>query len=101
MANGSWALAEELFARGDPAFVAELRKVHDAERLGQFAARWLADSRPAARQMLFEYLSLPLNAFRHEALVKRLFKGAEKAGDDELMGAFLVALDRSLRRRRQ
>ena len=48
-----------------------------------FAARWLADKRPAARRMLIEYLSLPLNAFRHEALIKRLFKGAEKAGDDE------------------
>jgi hypothetical protein len=49
MAGGSFALAEELFARGDPAFVAELRRVHDAERLGKFAARWLADPRPAAR----------------------------------------------------
>src|SRR5436305_189745 len=101
MASGSWPLAEELFARGDPAFVAELRAVHDAERLGSFAARWLADRRPVARQLLIDYLSGPLNAFRHEALVKRLFKGVEKAGDDELMGVFLVALDRSIRRVRK
>jgi hypothetical protein len=98
MASGSLALAEELYERGDEAFVAELRRVHDAERLGKFAARWLADTRPVARQMLIDYLSLPLNAYRHEALVKRLFKGAETAGDDELMGAFLVAFDRSMRR---
>lgn len=97
---GSFALAEELFARGDPAFVAEVRKVHDGERLGNFAARWLADPRPAARQLLIDYLSLPLNAYRHEALVKRLFKGIEKTGDDKLMGVILVAFDRSIRRRR-
>jgi hypothetical protein len=101
MAGGSWTLAEELFARGDGAFVAELRRVHDAERLGKFAARWLAEPRPAARRLLFEYLELPLSAYRHEALVKRLFKGAEKAGDDELMGMFLVAFDRSIRRARK
>jgi hypothetical protein len=99
--SGSLALAEELFARGDPAFVGELRKVHDAERLGAFATRWLVDKRPAARQLLLDYLSLPLNAYRHEALVKRLFKGVEKARDDDLMGAFLVALDRSIRRQRK
>ena len=60
MSNGSWALAEELYARGDGEFVGELRRVHDAERLGTFAARWLADTRPVARRFLTEYLSLPL-----------------------------------------
>ena len=101
MANGSWALAEELFARGDDAFIAEVRSVHDAERLGAFAARWLADRRPVARKLLADYLALPLNCYRHEALIKRLFKGAEKAGDDELLGLFLVAFDRSVRRVRR
>jgi hypothetical protein len=94
-------LAEELFARGEPAFVAELRRVHDADRLASFAGRWLADPRPRARRLLLAYLSLPFNVYRHEALVKRLFKGAEQAGDDELMGAFLVAFDRSIRRVRK
>jgi hypothetical protein len=94
----SWLLLEELLERGDPAFVTELRKVHDAERLGDFAQRWFADSRPWARQLLFDYLDLPLNAFRHEALVKRLFKLAEKAEDDALMARFLVAFDRSVPR---
>ncbi|TMQ35776.1 MAG: hypothetical protein E6K70_00435, partial [Planctomycetota bacterium] len=94
----SWLLLEELLERGDPAFVSELRKVHDAERLGGFANRWFADARPWARQFLFDYLNLPLNAFRHEALVKRLFKHAEKAGEDALLSRFMVAFDRSVRR---
>jgi hypothetical protein len=101
MAAGSWSLAEELFTRGDAGFVDELRRVHFADRLADFAKRWIADSRPFARQALFDYLSRPLNCFRHEPLVKRLFKLAEKAGDDELMGAFLVAFDRSIRRVRK
>src|SRR5438270_10146970 len=37
-------------------------------------------------------------AYRLEALVKRLFKLAEAAGDDELMARFLVGFDRSVRR---
>src|SRR5262245_66407158 len=94
---GSWALAEELFERGDPAFVDELRRVTDADRLGTFAERWLAERRPVARQFLFDYLNRPLNAYRHEALVKRLFKRTEAAGDDAVMGAFLVLFDRSIR----
>ena len=101
MAAGSWSLAEELFARGDPGFVDELRRVHFADRLGDFAPRWFNDPRPFARQALLDYLSRPLNAYRHEPLVKRMFKLAEKAGDDALMGAFLVALDRTVRRARR
>jgi hypothetical protein len=96
--RGSWLLAEELLDRGDAAFVDELRHIHDADRLGAFAARWHADKRPAARRLMFDYLAQPLNAFRHEPLVKRLFKLAEKAGDDALLARFLVAFDRSVRR---
>ena len=49
MTAGSFSLVEELFLRGDWAFVGELRKVHQAERLGAFAAQWFADARPFAR----------------------------------------------------
>lgn len=101
MAAGSWSLVETLFAQGDEKFVDELRKVHFAERLGTFAARWYADPRPFAKQTLLDYLSRPLNTYRHEPLVKRLFKLAENAGDDIVMGAFLVALDRGVRRMRK
>jgi hypothetical protein len=98
MAEPRWLLLDELLERGDPTFVTELRKVHDAERLGGFAKRWFADPRPSARQFLYDYLNRPLSAFRHETLVKRLFKLAEHAGDDALMARFLVAFDRSVRR---
>src|SRR5262245_20708364 len=96
--SSQWALVEELLERGDPDFVAELRRVADADRLGAFAVRWYADPRPSARRFLLDYLSRPLNAHRHEPLVKHLFKLAEKAEDDEVMAAFLLALDRSVRR---
>jgi hypothetical protein len=96
--EGSWTLAEHLLATGDSAFVDELRSIHDPDRLGKFAARWLADKRPEARRLLLEYLDLPLNAYRHEPLVKRLFKAAEAAGDDVVMARMLLAFDRSVRR---
>jgi hypothetical protein len=99
--GGDWLIIQELFARGDPAFVDELRKFFDADVLAAFAPRWFEDQRPEARQLLFDYLDRPLNAFRHEALVKRLFKRAEAAGDDALMARFLVAFDRSIRRVRR
>jgi hypothetical protein len=99
--DGSWATAELLLDRGDPAFVDELRRIRDAARLGTFAAKWFADTRPQARQLLLEYLDRPLNAFRHEPLVKRLFKLAEQAGDDIVMARFLVLLDRAVRRTRR
>jgi len=101
MAAGSWLVIEELLERGDPAFVDELRACDDAPRLANFAASWHSDRRPASRRFLLEYLQRPLNAFHHEGLVKRLFKIAEKAGDDEAMAHFLVLLDRSIRRRHQ
>jgi hypothetical protein len=98
---GSWALLESLFEEGNPAFLTELRLLTDAERLGKFTTKWYSDRRPIARQFIIEYLSQDLNAFHHEALVKRLFKLVEKAGDDELMGCFLVAFDRTIRRERR
>lgn len=101
MASGAWLVIEELLERGDPAFVEALRACADAERLAAFAAVWYADRRPQARRYLREYLLRPLNAYHHEGLVKRLFKLAERAGDDEVMAHFLVCFDRALRRRRK
>jgi hypothetical protein len=96
--GGDWLVAEELFERGEGAFVDAIRGIDDADRLGGFAARWFGDRRPEARRLLQDYLDRPLNAFRHEALVKRLFKRAEAAGDDLVMAWFLVAFDRTVRR---
>lgn len=99
--SGSWLVAEEFYEQGNDAFVAELRLVCDPDRLGNFASRWINDPRPFARHSLRDYLSLPFNAFRHESLLKRLYKLAEKAGDDELMMHFLVGFDRTVRRVRR
>jgi hypothetical protein len=97
-AGPSWDEVQDLFQRGDPAFVEQVRRVSDAERLGKFAAPWYKDRRPEARRLLLEYLKRPLNAYRHEALVKRLYKRAEEAGDDEVIAHFLLLFDRSVRR---
>src|SRR4051812_34739715 len=91
----------DLLDRGDPGFVDALRAIHDADALAHFAVWWFQDGRPASRRLLFEYLDRPLNAFRHEALIKRLFKLAEAARDDAVMARFLVLFDRSIRRVRR
>ena len=95
--GGDWLVLYELLERGDPEFVNRLRAIDDAEALGRFAERWYHDSSPNARRLLLAYLERPLNAFRHEALIKRLFKHAETASDDAVMARFLAAFDRSVR----
>ncbi|WP_165253535.1 hypothetical protein [Paludisphaera soli] len=99
--TGDWLVDQELFERGDPTFVDEVRRIDDADALAAFAARWMDDRRPVARAMLLAYLDRPLNSYRHEALVKRMFKRAEERRDDALMSAFLVAFDRTIRRARR
>ena len=100
MANDG-ALPLDLLEAGDPAFVDAIRAVNDADALAHFAVVWFNDIRPASRQLLFDYLDRPLNAFRHEGLIKRLFKRAEAEGDDRVMARFLVLFDRSIRRVRR
>ncbi len=99
--RSNWLVLQELLDQGDPTFVTELRQFHDPERLKTFAAGWHADSRLQARRLLLAYLDEPMNAYRHEPLIKRLFKLAEAANDDEAMARFLVMFDRSLSRRRR
>lgn len=94
-----WQVAREELAAGLAKFVDTLREIADPDELGKFAREWYLDARPGARLLLFRYLSYPLNALRHEPLVKRLFKLADIAGDAETMAHFLVALDRTVRRR--
>src|SRR5262245_54681345 len=96
--SGSWLVAEELLERGDPTFVDELCHIHDADRLGAFAAKCHAERRAARRRVLLDYVIRPLKPFRHEALIKRLFKLAEQTADDEVLSRFLVLFDRSVRR---
>ncbi len=92
-----WTTVRDLFLKGAEASVEALRAIPDADELAKFAVTWYADPSPDARRLLHRYLAEPLNAFRHEPLVKRLFKLAEAARDDATMAHFLVALDRSVR----
>lgn len=96
----AWARAERAFQAGSPEFVELVRGVADAKRLATFAETWYTDTRIEARRLLNLYLDRPLNALRHEPLVKRLFKFADNAGDDATMARLLVAFDRTTRRRR-
>lgn len=91
-------LAEEYFAGENPAFLEALRNVHQPKTLAGFADRWKKDPRPWARRQILDYLAQPLNCPGHQPIVKRLFKQAEENLDHELMVAFLVALDRQVRR---
>jgi hypothetical protein len=93
-------LVDEYFGAEDARFVEELRRVHKAKALAQFAERWKRDPRPWAREQVLKYLQLPLDQVGHQSVVKRLFKQAERSRDDEQMGAFLVAFDRLVRRYR-
>lgn len=91
-------LVEECFAQQDPGFLSALRSSENPKQLAAFADRWKKDGRPWAREQIIAYLEQPLNCRGHQVLVKRLFKDAEERRDDELMGAFLVAFDNSIRR---
>jgi hypothetical protein len=98
--RASFLLVEECFAREDAGFIAALKKFSVPQVLAAFAERWLKDARPWARAQIFAYLDEPLDSPGHHPLVKRLFKGAEARRDHELMGAFLVAFDVAIRRKR-
>lgn len=96
--NGSWLLAEDLLEQGDLGFLDEFRRIHDADRLRGYAKTLFNDKRQVARESLLAYFDRPLNAYRHEGFVKATFKLAEDAGDSQLMGRIMVAVDRSVRR---
>lgn len=94
-------LAEEFFGAEDPRFVDAIRGVRSPAALAGFVDRWKRDPRPYARAQILTYLAQPLDCLGHNVVVKRLFKQAEAAGDDELMAVFLVAFDVLVRRVRK
>jgi hypothetical protein len=99
--RGQMLLAEEYFASEDGSFLETLRQVTQPKSLAAFADRWKKDPRPWARQQIFAYLNQPLDCPGHQPVVKHLFKHAEENKDHELMGSFLVAFDRQVRRKAQ
>ncbi len=99
--QGSTLLLDEYFESGDDRFIDQLRNCRSPKKLAALADRWRHDPRPWAREQIFAYLDRPMDVPGHHPLVKRLFKATEASADDELMGAFLVAFDRLVRRRRK
>jgi hypothetical protein len=97
--GGSSLMMDEFFEAGDDRFLEEVLKSRSDKKLRSFAAKWLQDTRPFARRMLLAYVDDGCDRPNHRPLVKAIFKRAEKDGDDELMGHFLVAFDRIVRRR--
>ncbi len=97
-ATGSPLLLDELFRVGDPRFLDELLGCTNDKKLTVLAEPWLADPRPEMRRALLDYVDDGCDRAFHKGLVKHLFKGAEKNGDDEVMAHFLVAFDRIVRR---
>ncbi|HEY3446482.1 MAG TPA: hypothetical protein VGK67_08955 [Myxococcales bacterium] len=83
-----------LFAAGDERVVEAVRACDHPEHLRALADVWYPDPRPALRRALLRYVDEGCGLDYHQVLVKRLFKLAEKAGDDEAMAHFLVAFDR-------
>ncbi len=99
MATGSALLIDEYFDAADERFVDELLTSQSGKKLGSFAPRWYRDGRPFARRALLRYIDDGCDRPHHRPMVKALFKLAEKAGDDEAMGHFLVAFDHLVRRK--
>ena len=99
--RSSLLLVREAFASQSPDFVPVLRNCCDQRGLAGFAEQWIADHRPWAHQQIIAYLDAGLDSPGHQGLVKRLYKAAEARRDDLLMGAFLVAFDRLVRRVRR
>ncbi len=99
--TGSTLLLQEYDNAGDARFLVELRKFHPPKAMAALAERMKKDPRPWVRSVVLEYLGGPLNCAGHQPLVKRLFKHAEHQRDDGVMGAFMVAFDRLVRRQRR
>lgn len=91
--TASALLLDEWFASGDPRFLAEVLACSDPKRLFALAPKWGSDARTWARTQLIAYIADGCDRPGHRALVKYLFKGAERRGDDELMACFAAAFD--------
>jgi hypothetical protein len=93
-------LLDECFAAADDRFLSEWIKFRSPEIVAAYVQQWVADSRPWARQQLINYLAMDLNFPGHELFVKRAYRHFESARDHEMLGHFMVAFDRLVRRSR-
>jgi hypothetical protein len=97
--TSSKLLLDEYFEAGDDRFVDEVLSLEAGKKLKSLAERWYRDARPFARRTLLLYIDNGCDKPHHRALVKGLFKLAEKANDDEAMGHFMVAFDHLVQRK--
>lgn len=93
-------LLDECYAAADDRFLSEWIKFRSPEIIAAYQKQWVEDSRPWARQQLIKYLAMDLNFPGHELFVKRMYRHFESVRDHEMLGQFLVAFDRLVRRRR-
>ncbi|MEZ4446371.1 MAG: hypothetical protein R3B72_45250 [Polyangiaceae bacterium] len=98
MAAGSLLLAQELFERADPAFVAEIVRCGGRKKLRRFAIRWSEARGAFARESRIALADRNIDRGDARVLVKVLFKAAERRGDDVEMAHHLVSFDRLIRR---
>lgn len=96
--KGSALLIDLYFETGDDRFLDEVLCFDGAKKLAGLAKPWFEDTRPFARRALLAYIDDGCARAEHKALVKRLFKLAEAARDDQVMAHFMVSFDRLLRR---
>lgn len=99
MGHPSTLLLDEYFELGEERFFAELIRSNADKKLAHYAQRLFDDRRPWAREMMLRYIDDGCDRPDHRGLVKRLFKVAERAGDDEVMVHFLIAFDRLVQHR--
>ncbi|WP_437937304.1 hypothetical protein [Sorangium sp. So ce341] len=97
--TASTLLLDERFEAGDDRFVDEVLASEAGRKLKALAPRWYADGRPFARRALLRYIDDGCDRPHHRAIVKTLYKLAEQAEDDEIIGRFMVAFDRLVRRK--
>ena len=93
-------MLEEYFSSEHEDFVGLLKEFQSDKYLASFVMRWIADKREWTRQQVIEYVAGDLNLPGHEVVFKRLYKYHLAMNDHDILGAFMVALDRMVRRAR-
>ncbi len=92
----------ELYEAGDSGFLDLILQYRgDLKPVRGLIERWKKDTRPWARKLKFDFLFGGKSPWESRLVFKRLFKQAWADRDHELMGAFMTALDRSIRRKRR
>jgi hypothetical protein len=91
----------ELYDSGDAAFLDLILQHRGSFKpLLGLIEKWKKDPRPWARRLKIQFVFSGQWQGDRRVVFKRLFKQAWADGDHELMGVFLVALDRCIRRKR-